>query len=101
MRTVRALNERDFGHTVAFAHTHNLRLVVRGTGHDWYGRSAGAGSLLLWTHLRKNMTWHDAYVAEGCAADTALPAVTVQSGVQFYDLYPAAMRQNRFVIGGT
>ena len=98
-----------------------------------YGRSAAAGSLLLWTHLRKNKVWHDAFVPEGCPATAnddgtaaaeaaprtaaaaaaaaaaeaeaeavaAVPAVTVESGVQFYDLYPAAMAQGKLVVGGT
>jgi hypothetical protein len=69
-------------------------------GHDWYGRSTAAGSLMLWTHLRKHMVWNDAYVPTGCTAEqtdqhytsavTGAPgisAVTVGSGVQFYDLY--------------
>jgi hypothetical protein len=53
---VRAETEADFQATVAFAAANDLRLVVKATGHDWYGRSTAAGSLLLWTHLRKNMT---------------------------------------------
>ena len=33
--------------TVRFASTHNLRLVIKTTGHDYFGRSTAAGSLLL------------------------------------------------------
>jgi FAD/FMN-containing dehydrogenase len=86
---------------VKFAHDHNLRLVVKNTGHDWYGRSTAAGSLLLWTHLRKNITFHDGFVAEGCDASTAVDAVRVGSGVQFADLYPAALMKDKIVMGGT
>ena len=107
--SVLAETEADFQATVKFAADHNLRkcsrslcvfvgapkpqrpsgctgLVVKGTGHDWYGRSTAAGSLLLWTHQRKEIAWHDSFVAEGCEASSALPAATVQSGVQFMDL---------------
>jgi hypothetical protein len=71
-------------------------------GHDWYGRSTAAGSLLLWTHLRKNIDWHDdGFVADGCDASSSLPAVTVGSGVQFMDLYPPAMARGKIVMGGT
>jgi FAD/FMN-containing dehydrogenase len=86
---VRAETEEDFQAAVAFAAAHDLRLVIKGAGHDWYGRSAAAGALLLWTHERKSITWHDAFVPLG-AASAGVPAVTVQSGVQFADLYPAA-----------
>ena len=34
--SVLAETEEDFQHTVRFAATHNLRLVVKATGHDWY-----------------------------------------------------------------
>ena len=89
---VRAETEADFQAAVSFAAANDLRLVVKATGHDWYGRSTAGGSLLLWTHLRKNITWHDAFVPTG-SADEGVPAVTVQSGVQFSDLYPAAQAQ--------
>ena len=37
--TVKAETSDDFAATVGFAHQHNLRLVVKGTGHDWYVES--------------------------------------------------------------
>jgi hypothetical protein len=87
---VRARTESDFVAAVQFAAKNDLRLVVKATGHDWYGRSTAAGSLLLWTHLRKNITWHSAFVSAGSTGSKGVPAVTVQSDVQFSDLYPAA-----------
>ncbi|KAK1995412.1 FAD binding domain-containing protein [Colletotrichum falcatum] len=36
--------------TIAFAKEHNIRFVVRNTGHDYLGRSTGAGALAVWTH---------------------------------------------------
>ena len=89
---VRAETEADFQATVAFAAANDLRLVVKATGHDWYGRSTAGGSLLLWTHLRKEITFTDAFVPTG-STDAGVPAVTVQSGVQFSDLYPACQAQ--------
>ena len=83
--SVRAETEADFQATIAFAAAHNLRLVVKATGHDWYGRSTAAGSLLLWTHLRKEINWHESFVPAG-SAEKGVPAVTVDSGVQFSDL---------------
>lgn len=82
--SVLAETESDVQATVAFAAQHNLRLVVKNTGHDWFGRSAAAGSLLLWMHKLKELTFHDSYQGNG------IPAVTVGAGVQFSDLYPAA-----------
>ena len=86
---------------MAFAAEHNLRLVVKNTGHDWYGRSTAAGSLLLWTHQLKDIRWHDrGFVPSGCGAEP-VPAVTVGAGVQFAELYSEAMTHNKVVMGGT
>jgi FAD/FMN-containing dehydrogenase len=99
---VLAATEEDVAATVAFAAAHNLRLVVKSTGHDWYGRSAAPGALLLWTHLLSAIAFTDAFVCEGCAPGTPpAPAVTVGAGVQFRELYTAAQAAGRLVIGGT
>ena len=47
VRVVHAEAESDFQATVRFAAKHSLRLVVKATGHDWYGRSYAPGSLVL------------------------------------------------------
>ena len=67
---VEAQIEEDVIATVAFAAKHNLRLAVKGTGHDWFGRSGShpsfEGSLLIWTHKMKNIRWeHDGFVPQG------------------------------------
>ena len=74
------------------------------------GRRHG-GLLSLWTHQRKNITWHhNGLLANDdsdardlpylCPGDERIPAATIQSGVQFYDLYPAH-RNGKLIIGGT
>ena len=93
--------EEDFKAATKFALAHNLRVIVKNTGHDWYGRNTAPGSLMLWTHNRKDLTWHDSFVPDGCHETQGVPAVTVQSGIQFYDLYPEAQKAGKLVIGGT
>lgn len=106
---VRAETESDIQATVSFAAVHNLRLVVKNTGHDWFGRSTGAGSLMLWTHKLKQITWHDDFTPSRSTASIG-PAVTVGAGIQFMDLYPEANLhpfpgdpegRKSLVIGGT
>lgn len=51
--TVNATGAHDFQATLNFTTTHNIRLVIRNTGHDYNGKSTGAGSVGLWTsHLK-------------------------------------------------
>lgn len=88
---VLAQSESDVQATVVFAAKHNLRLVIKNTGHDWFGRSAAAGSLLLWTHLLKHIEFLDAFVPQGSGSSySGVPAVTVGAGIQFGDIYPVA-----------
>eukprot|EP00041_Stephanoeca_diplocostata_P011295 m.184051 g.184051 ORF g.184051 m.184051 type:complete len:337 (+) comp18488_c0_seq16:203-1213(+) len=98
---VAAKSEADIQNSVKFAVRHNLRLVVKATGHDWYGRSAAAGALMIWTHLRKNITAIASWTPEANRTSRGVPAVTVESGVQFSDLYLWGMQHGHLVIGGT
>jgi FAD/FMN-containing dehydrogenase len=90
--------EADVQAAVAFAADHNLRLVVKSTGHDWFGRSSAPGSLMVWTHRLSAIAFH---AAGGQAADALPTAVTVQAGVQLADLYRAAHAAGVVVMGGT
>jgi hypothetical protein len=51
VRAVAARTAADVAVGVAFAAAHNLRVVVKNTGHDWYGRSGAhpdfEGSLMM------------------------------------------------------
>ena len=40
------------------ARKHNIRLIIKNTGHDYMGRSVAPGSLSLWTHHLKSITYH-------------------------------------------
>jgi hypothetical protein len=50
---VNATTADDYKATSLFARQRNIRLVVRNTGHDYLGKSTGAGALALWTHHNK------------------------------------------------
>ncbi|KAK7750865.1 hypothetical protein SLS62_007264 [Diatrype stigma] len=57
-----AVNASDASHyaaTLAFARRHDIRLVIRNTGHDYNGKSTGAGALALWTRNLKDRVVFD------------------------------------------
>lgn len=57
-----AVNVSEISHvqkTLAFAKKRNLRFVVRNTGHDYFGKSSGAGALAVWTHHLKSFEVSD------------------------------------------
>ncbi|KAJ0328545.1 hypothetical protein COL5a_004856 [Colletotrichum fioriniae] len=76
---------------VDFAKSNNLRLVIRNTGHDFEGRSAGAGSLAINTHNFKDISFVDSYKGPG---DYKGPAMTIGAGVQGYEISSAAHARN-------
>lgn len=87
---------------VNFAREHDVRLVVKGTGHDYYGRSCGPReSLLLWTHHMRGITVHDAFVPQGAPSGTrAVRAVTTTAGNRWLEAYKAASAKGLYIQGG-
>jgi FAD/FMN-containing dehydrogenase len=97
---IRARTTADIVAGVNFARTHNLRLVVKGTGHSYLGTSNAADSLLLWTRAMNAIQMHDAFVPQGCQA-APVPAVTAEAGAVWIDLYNAVtVHGGRYVQGG-
>jgi FAD/FMN-containing dehydrogenase len=86
---------------VNFARENNLRLVVKGGGHSYLGRSNASDSLLIWTRRMNAIALQDGFVAQGCAAQPPQPAVTVGPGAIWMHTYNAVTTKGgRYVQGG-
>lgn len=70
---------------INFAQKNNIRLTIKNTGHDFQGRSVGAGSLALWTHNLKNVDFFN-YASRAYNG----PAARVGAGVGSQELLMAA-----------
>lgn len=85
----------DYRATLKFASEHNIRIVIRNTGHDYLGKSTGPGALALWTHHLKDISLVDYsssyYVGK---------ALKLGAGVQTYEAYQAAAAAGLVVVGG-
>lgn len=81
-----------------FARTHNLRIAVKASGHDYLGRSTAKSSLLISTHELQNITFTEDFIVGKKNKGTA---VTVGSGVTLSTLYGAARAQGKVFVGGT
>ncbi len=99
---IAAAGPDDIVAAVNFAREHRLRLVIKGTGHDYLGRSSAPDSLLVWTHPMRRVTSHDAFVAAGCpATQPGVPAVTVEAGTRWLEAYQeVTVKRGRYVQGG-
>ncbi|KAI1087979.1 FAD-binding domain-containing protein [Rostrohypoxylon terebratum] len=58
---VNATSVKHIQAAVNFARNKNIRLIIKNTGHDFGGRSIGAGSLSIWTHHLKEMEFIPSY----------------------------------------
>ncbi|KAI1388030.1 FAD-binding domain-containing protein [Hypoxylon trugodes] len=73
----------------------NLRLVIKNTGHDYGAKSTGAGAVSLWTHNMKDIKYYENY-EEGSYKG---PAFKMGAGVQVFEAYEAAHKQNLTIVG--
>ncbi|KDR72544.1 hypothetical protein GALMADRAFT_213094 [Galerina marginata CBS 339.88] len=99
---VDARSAGDIQAAVKFAKRNNLRLVVKNTGHDYLGRSAGRGGFMVWTHNLKDKVYNPSFVPEGAPANAkeTFNAVTFGAGVQWIEAYSFVQQQGRFIVGG-
>ncbi|CAE6399460.1 unnamed protein product [Rhizoctonia solani] len=99
--SVDARNENHVSEAVKFAGQHNLKLVVKNTGHDFFGRSSGEGSFSIWTHHLKGINFTDSFISAGCSGnEVTQSAVTVGAAELWIDVYRAAEEHNATVVGG-
>ncbi|KAJ6111988.1 FAD linked oxidase N-terminal [Penicillium sp. IBT 18751x] len=81
---------------VNFARNANLRLVVKNTGHDFNGKSTGAGALGIWTHHLKDIDYIPNYKSRTYEG----PAVKMGAGVQAHEIYEKANELGFTAVGG-
>ncbi len=99
---VEAATTEDIVAAVNFAHTYHIRLVVKGTGHDYLGRSNAANSLLIWTHNMRDVSMMPNFVPKGCSSkEKGDEAIKVSAGNRWIDVYTEVTTRNgRYVHGG-
>lgn len=99
---VLAESAQDVVAAVNFAREHRLKLVIKGTGHDYLGRSNAADSLMVWTHRMRETKVEEAFACAGAPhSEAAIPAVTVGAGTRWLEAYRAvAVERGRYVQGG-
>jgi FAD/FMN-containing dehydrogenase len=95
---IRATTVKQIQVGVNFASNTNIRLVVKNTGHEFSGRSGGAGSLSIWTH-QLNSIQHIPDFKDDVMQYHG-PAFRGGSGVLARDIYRAADEKGSVVVGG-
>jgi FAD/FMN-containing dehydrogenase len=98
---VAAETAADIADAVTLARRRGMRVVIKGTGHDYLGRSSDADALLIWTHKMRQISVHDSFTPQGSAAGRpGVPAITVAAGTRWLEAYQALLPLARYVQGG-
>lgn len=86
---------QDVQKTLEFIREHNIRLVIRNTGHDYLGKSTAPGAVALWTHHLKDIEY-----LQYTSASYNGPAMRLGAGVQGFDGMAAAHAQDKVIVTG-
>nr|UFQ31785.1 chanoclavine-I synthase oxidoreductase [Claviceps purpurea] len=89
----------DIQASVRFASRHNLRLVIKNTGHDSAGRSSAPHSFQIHTSLLQNISLHKNFIARGSTTGRG-PAVTLGAGVMQWQAYVHGAKNGYTILGG-
>ncbi|KAF5965348.1 isoamyl alcohol oxidase [Fusarium bulbicola] len=95
---VNATSDEQIALAVKWASKRNIRLVVKGTGHDLSGRSSGAHSLSIWTRHMQRVEFDPNWIVPGTnKTDTVLIAV---SGLTYGDAVGHALKHGHVIVSG-
>ncbi|KAK1224001.1 hypothetical protein PQX77_013120 [Marasmius sp. AFHP31] len=81
---------------VQFVEEHNIRFVVKNTGHDYMGKSTGTGALSVWMHKLQSIVLVPDYVSAGYTG----PAIKAPAGVKGTDLAIFANERGYAIVSG-
>ncbi|KAJ7242285.1 FAD-binding domain-containing protein [Mycena rebaudengoi] len=95
--SVEAETAADIQAAVKFSSAHNLRLVIKSTGHDYLGRSTAPNSLLVRTSHFKNISFSDSFFI---GSKNMGSVVTMGSGVYSHTLYEKGKAAGKIAVGG-
>lgn len=65
---VEAKSGNDISKALDFVRKHGIRVSIKNTGHDYFGRSTTPNSLAIWTHNMKDTRFHKTFQPQGCSA---------------------------------
>lgn len=83
------------------AREHNVRLIVKSSGHDYLGRSSAPNSLSIWVHHMKGTELHDTFTPKGCPCSVKYnTSITAAGGSQDIDMYEATAAVGQIALGG-
>lgn len=83
-----------------FAKDHNIRISIKNTGHDFYGRSSVPGTLAIWTHNLNTIKFSSNFTAHKCPLSNGQNIGELGAGVVAADAYQFFSSHGMDITGG-
>jgi len=93
-------NNSHISAALQFAQAHNIRISIKNTGHDFFGRSSVPNSLAIWTHNLKNLDFYQNFTASNCPSANGNNVGEMGAGVVAGDAYRFFNSHGMDVTGG-
>lgn len=93
-------NASHISTVLQFAHTHNMRISIKNTGHDFFGRSAVPNSLAIWTHNLNHLEFYSNFTASNCPSANGQNIGEMGAGIIAGDAYRFFNEHGMDVAGG-
>ena len=98
-------DETDVTAAFDFARQYRVPLSIRNSGHDYMTRNSRKGSLTLWVHSLRDMTYHESFTPDGCPVEDTHnvygTALTIGTGVSSDDATDFATEHNSTLLVGS
>ncbi|KAJ5121848.1 FAD linked oxidase N-terminal [Penicillium atrosanguineum] len=83
-----------------FAKTHNIRISIKNTGHDYYGRSSVPNTLAIWTHNLDTLKFYSNFTASKCPSANGPNVGELGAGIIAGDAYRFFSGHGMDITGG-
>ncbi|TVY20182.1 FAD-linked oxidoreductase ZEB1 [Lachnellula arida] len=93
-------NASHISGALKFAQAHNIRISIKNTGHDFFGRSSVPNSLAIWTHNLNTFDFFTNFTASNCPAANGKNVGEMGAGVVAGDSYRYFNTKGMDVTGG-
>ncbi|RDW63687.1 FAD binding-containing protein [Coleophoma cylindrospora] len=93
-------NASHISAALKFVQAHNIRISIKNTGHDYFGRSSVPNSLAIWTHNLKSLDFHQNFTAFNCPSANGQNVGEMGAGVVAGDAYRFYSSHGMDVTGG-
>jgi len=93
-------NNSHISAALQFAKSHNIRISIKNTGHDFFGRSSVPNSLAIWTHNLKTLEYYQNFTASNCPSANGQNVGEMGAGVVAGDAYRFFNSHGMEVTGG-